>query len=114
MKEVRAAARAVTSLDWPVGDDGGASLGDLFAGEDASPEEEVTAELFEHEVLYQALADLPEREQRVLKLRYGLDGDRDPMSLESIGRELDHARARPPARVRRPSSGSRCVVRSAR
>ena len=93
VKEVRAAARAVTSLDRPVGDDGDASLGDLFAGEDASPEEEVTVS-FEHEVLYQALADLPEREQRVLKLRYGLDGDRDPMSLESIGRELGITRER--------------------
>ncbi len=93
VNEVRAAARAVTSLDRPVGDDGDASLGDLFAGEDASPEEEVTVS-FEHEVLHKALADLPEREQRVLKLRYGLDGDRDPMSLESIGRELGITRER--------------------
>ena len=93
VNEVRAAARAVTSLDRPVGDNGDASLGDLFAGEDASPEEEVTVS-FEHEVLHKALADLPEREQRVLKLRYGLDGDRDPMSLESIGRELGITRER--------------------
>jgi RNA polymerase primary sigma factor len=93
VKEVRAAARAVTSLDRPVGDDGDAKLGDLFAGEDASPEEEVTVS-FENEVLHKALADLPEREQRVLRLRYGLDGDRDPMSLESIGRELGITRER--------------------
>ena len=93
VNEVRAAARAVTSLDRPVGDNGDAALGDLFAGEDASPEEEVTVS-FEHEVSHKALADLPDREQRVLKLRYGLDGDRDPMSLESIGRELGITRER--------------------
>ena len=93
VKEVRGAARAVTSLDRPVGDDGDASLGDLFAGEDASPEEEVTVS-FEHEVLHRALADLPEREQIVLTLRYGLDAERDPMSLESIGRELGITRER--------------------
>ncbi|MGE5690033.1 MAG: RNA polymerase sigma factor RpoD/SigA [Pseudomonadota bacterium] len=93
VKEVRAAARAVTSLDRPVGDEGGASLGDLFAGTDASPEEEVTVS-FEHDVLHRALAELPDRERRVLTLRYGLDDDQDPMSLEAIGRELGITRER--------------------
>ena len=93
VKEVRAAARAVTSLDRPLGDEGDASLGDLFAGTDASPEEEVTVS-FEHDVLHRALAELPERERRVLTLRYGLDVEHDPMSLESIGRELGITRER--------------------
>jgi RNA polymerase primary sigma factor len=93
VKEVRSAARAVTSLDRPLGDDGDASLGDLFAGTDASPEEEVTVS-FEHDVLHRALGELPERERRVLTLRYGLDTEHDPMSLESIGRELGITRER--------------------
>ena len=93
VKEVRAAARAVTSLDRPIGDEGDASLGDLFAGTDASPEEEVTVS-FEHDVLHRALAELPDRERRVLTLRYGLDDDQDPMSLEAIGRELGITRER--------------------
>jgi RNA polymerase primary sigma factor len=37
---------------------------------------------------------LPEREQKVIKLRYGLNGDRDPMSLETIGREMGLTRER--------------------
>jgi RNA polymerase primary sigma factor len=93
VKEVRAAARAVTSLDRPLGDEGEASFGDLFAGEDASPEEEVTVSL-EQEVLHRALAELPEREQQVLKLRYGLDGEQEPLSLEAIGRRLGVTRER--------------------
>jgi RNA polymerase primary sigma factor len=93
VREVRAAARAVTSLDRPIGDDGGGALGELFAGTDASPEEEVTVS-FEHDVLHRALDELPDRERQVLTLRYGLDNEQDPMSLESIGRILGITRER--------------------
>jgi RNA polymerase primary sigma factor len=91
--EVKAAARAVTSLDKPIGDDDSATYGELFASEHANTDEEVEISLRE-ETLRKALADLPEREQRVLKLRYGLDGNREPMSLEAIGRELGITRER--------------------
>jgi RNA polymerase primary sigma factor len=94
VREVRGAARAVTSLDKPLGAEGdSASLGDLFASEDRQPEEEVQVSLQE-EVLHRALAELPEREQSILKLRYGLDGDSDPKSLEEIGRILGLTRER--------------------
>jgi RNA polymerase sigma factor (sigma-70 family) len=46
------------------------------------------------DLLRAAVAKLPEREQRVIKLRYGLNGDRDPMSLEMIGREMSLTRER--------------------
>jgi len=93
VREVRAAARAVTSLDKPVGEQNDAALGDLFASEQAPPEEEVHVSL-EQDVLRRAVSDLPDREQEVLKLRYGLNGDRDPASLESIGRQLGITRER--------------------
>jgi RNA polymerase sigma factor (sigma-70 family) len=94
VREVRNAARAVTSLDKPLGAEGdAASLGELFPSDDAQPEEEVHVSLRE-EVLHRALAELPEREQSVLKLRYGLDGDADPKSLEEIGRILGLTRER--------------------
>ena len=93
VREVRAAARAVTSLDKPLGDDDGGALGDLFASEERAPEEEVHVSLQE-EVLHRALAELPEREQNVLRLRYGLNGDSDPKSLEEIGRVLGLTRER--------------------
>ncbi len=92
VREVRQAARAITSLDRPVGE-GDAALGDLFAAEGAEPEEELTVSL-EQDVLRRAVAQLPEREREVVKRRYGLNGDRDPASLEAIGRELGLTRER--------------------
>src|SRR6266511_2475477 len=93
VREVREAARAITSLDKPLGDEGESVLGNLIAGEQAPPEEDVTVSL-EEEVLHRAVAQLPDREREVVKLRYGLDGDRDPASLEAIGRELGLTRER--------------------
>ena len=93
VKEVKSAARAVTSLDKPIGDDDSGSFGDLFASETGHTEEEVEISLRE-ETLRKALDELPERERRVLELRYGLDQEHDPMSLESIGKELGITRER--------------------
>jgi RNA polymerase primary sigma factor len=93
VREVRQAARAITSLDRPVGEESDTSLGELFPSEQAEPEEELTVSL-EQDVLHRAVAQLPEREREVLKRRYGLDGDRDPASLEAIGRELGLTRER--------------------
>jgi RNA polymerase primary sigma factor len=93
VREVRQAARAITSLDRPVGSENEASLGELVAAEQAPPEEEVTVSL-EQDVLRRAVAQLPEREREVVKRRYGLNGDRDPASLEAIGRELGLTRER--------------------
>ena len=93
VREVREAARAVTSLDRPVGEEGDVAYGDLFAAEQPAIEEELDVSLRE-EALHRALAELPEREREVLKLRYGLDGGEGPLSLEAIGRRLDLTRER--------------------
>jgi len=93
VKEVHAAARAVTSLDRPVGSEGDTSFGELIAGEEAEPAEEVHVSLAERAVR-QAVDTLPEREREVVKLRYGMNGDRDPQSLEEIGRALGITRER--------------------
>jgi RNA polymerase primary sigma factor len=90
--EVRAAARAVASLDKPVGGESGTAFGDLFAGKEAQPEEEVSVSLRE-EALRSAVGELPSRERDVIQLRYGIDGD-DPKSLEEIGRTLGVTRER--------------------
>jgi RNA polymerase primary sigma factor len=93
VREVRDAARAVTSLDRPVGEEGDASLVDLMHGEAAQVEEEVQVSLAE-EALHRAVEELPQREKEVVKLRYGLNGDGDPKSLEEIGRRLGITRER--------------------
>jgi RNA polymerase primary sigma factor len=91
--EVRAAARAVTSLDRPVGEGGDTRFGDLVAGDTAEPMEEVHLSLAESAVRH-AVETLPERERKIVKLRYGMNGDPDPKSLEEIGRQLGLTRER--------------------
>jgi RNA polymerase primary sigma factor len=93
VREVRAAARAVASLDKPLGDESDTAFGDIVATDKSDVEEEVVVGLSE-DLLRAAVSKLPEREQLVIKLRYGLDGDQDPKSLEMIGREMGLTRER--------------------
>jgi RNA polymerase primary sigma factor len=93
LREVRKAARAVTSLDRPLASDSEASLGDLIATDEQDIEEEIQVGLTE-ETLRRAVGGLSEREQEVLKLRYGLNSDDDPKSLDEIGRRLGLTRER--------------------
>src|SRR5262249_20937471 len=90
--EVRAAARASTSLDAPVGDTDEAVLGDFVAGEEPLPEERVELEL-RSQALFQALAALAPRDRQVVVLRYGIGGA-EPKTLEEIGRQLGLTRER--------------------
>src|SRR3954465_1117978 len=92
VREVRQAARAVTSLDRPMADSE-TSLGELMAGDEEGPEEEVSVSL-DMEAVRRAVAELPDRERDVVKLRYGLNGDVQPASLEEIGRRLGITRER--------------------
>ena len=92
LREVREAARAVTSLDKPLGEDNDASIGDLVGVAEGGVEEEVEVSLTES-TLHRALESLPERERDVLTMRYGL-GTEEPRSLEEIGRRLGITRER--------------------
>jgi RNA polymerase primary sigma factor len=90
--EVRAAARASTSLDQPVGDTEDAVFGDFVAGDGPLPEEQVELSL-RSQALQEALEALSERERQVVVLRYGLT-DAEPKTLEEIGRRLGLTRER--------------------
>ena len=90
--EVRAAARASTSLDQPVGEAEDAVFGDFVAGDGPLPEEQVELSL-RSQALKEALAVLSERERQVVVLRYGL-ADTEPKTLEDIGRRLGLTRER--------------------
>jgi RNA polymerase primary sigma factor len=91
-KEVKAAARASTSLDAPVGEADDAVLGDFVAGEGPLPDEQVEDSL-RSQTLADALHSLPDRHRSVVILRYGLD-DAEPKTLEEIGRRLGLTRER--------------------
>jgi RNA polymerase primary sigma factor len=91
-KEVRAAARASSSLDAPVGEADDAVLGDFVPGEEPLPDEQVEDSL-RSQTLATALRALPERHRHVVVLRYGLE-DAEPKTLEEIGRRLGLTRER--------------------
>jgi RNA polymerase primary sigma factor len=90
--EVRAAARASTSLDQPVGEAEDAVFGDFVAGDGPLPEEQVELSL-RSQALKEALRALTDRERQVVVLRYGLT-DSEPKTLEEIGRRLGLTRER--------------------
>jgi RNA polymerase primary sigma factor len=84
--DVRNAARTVTSLDRPLGEDGEGSFGELLPSDAPQPDEEVEVSLAE-EALKRTIADLPDPERNVIQLRYGIDGD-EPTPLRETGRRL--------------------------
>ena len=86
IEEAREAARVVTSLDRPVGEEEDTTLGALLPSDERTPAEEVEIAL-RGDAIRSALARLPEREREVVKLRYGIDGD-DPTPLTEAGRRL--------------------------
>src|SRR5262245_2762946 len=86
------AAEAPVALNQRVGAEDEGELGDLFGDPLAEdPEGEAVDSLRRLEVR-NALRRLPERERRVLELRFGVDGD--PQPLETIGKELGISRER--------------------
>ena len=93
VEELRAMVQEPVSLESPVGAEGDAYLGDFVADRNApSPAEAAAAQLL-REQLFKALATLPERESRLLQLRFGLVDDRS-RTLEEVGREFGVTRER--------------------
>ena len=83
----------VKSLDIPVGDDGDSQLVDFIKDEGAENPEEFVARIMCREHLDGILNTLTEREEKVLRLRFGLDDER-PHTLEEVGWEFGVTRER--------------------
>lgn len=90
--EALGAAHASVSLNQTVGADDEGELGDLFADREASDPFEEAEESLRRQSIRRALNALPERERRILELRFGFEGE--PWTLEAIGHELDLTRER--------------------
>ena len=88
--ELRDASRVVASLDQPVGDEGDSSFGDLLASGDPAIEETLHV-TWREDVVLREVADLPEPQRSVVRLRYGLDGSNEPQSVSRVARELELA-----------------------
>ncbi len=90
--EALGAAQASVSLNQTVGADDEGELGDLFADREAADPFDEAEESLRRQGVRRALDALPERERRILELRFGFDGE--PWTLEAIGHELDLTRER--------------------
>ncbi len=90
--EALGAAQASVSLNQSVGADDEGELGDLFADREAPDPFDEAEESLRKQGVRRALDALPERERRILELRFGFEGD--PWTLEAIGHELGLTRER--------------------
>jgi RNA polymerase primary sigma factor len=90
--EALGAAQASVSLNQSVGADDEGELGDLFADREAVDPFDEAEESLRKQGVRKALNALPERERRILELRFGFEGD--PWTLEAIGAELGLTRER--------------------
>jgi RNA polymerase primary sigma factor len=90
--EALSAAHASVSLNQTVGADDEGELGDLFADREAADPFDEAEESLRRQGVRKALDALPERERRILELRFGFEGE--PWTLEAIGHELDLTRER--------------------
>jgi RNA polymerase primary sigma factor len=91
VRDVRDAARAVTSLDRTVGEDEDTPLGDFFVSDAPEPDREIETNA-RGESIRRAVAELPDAERSVVALRYGLTGDEQPRSVEQVVRTLGLSR----------------------
>jgi RNA polymerase nonessential primary-like sigma factor len=86
-------ARDPVSLDMPVGSDEEAPLGDFIEDSESTSAEAAVVAGFMHDDINRVLRTLDEREQTVVRLRYGLDDGR-PRTLDEIGRHFGISRER--------------------
>jgi len=93
VREVIDAPRTVTSLDKPVGEEEEGTLGEVLPGEGPDPEDEVDIDL-ERRVVREALEMLPDEQRDVLRLRFGLNGESEPHTLDQVVERLGISRNR--------------------
>lgn len=89
-------ASVTASLDQPVGDDGPMTLKELIPS-DSRVESQVLAQMEYDEQISQlerALSSLSEKEREVVKLRYGLSAENEPLTFAAVGKRLGVTRER--------------------
>ncbi len=93
VREILRMSQLPISLEKPIGEDEDSSLGDFVPDEQAESPFDTASLSLRREDVELALATLPERERRVIELRYGLDGTQ-PYTLEEVGRAFGVTRER--------------------
>ena len=91
--EIQKISQDPVSLETPIGEEEDSHLGDFIEDEQAPAPTEVVASNLLKEQLIKVLDTLTPREEKVLRLRYGLD-DGKPRTLEEVGKEFNVTRER--------------------
>jgi RNA polymerase primary sigma factor len=92
VEELLELSRETVSLEAPMGETD-ASLADFIEDHHEQQPDQVAARKIMREDLQKTLAGLPERERRIIELRYGLNGN-EPMTLEQVGQDFGVTRER--------------------
>ena len=93
VRDILRMAQTPVSLEKPIGEEGDSELGDFVEDESAaSPFDEASVNL-RHTDIVRALEALPDRERKVIELRFGLQGEQ-PRTLEEVGRAFGVTRER--------------------
>lgn len=93
VREIIKIAQEPVSLETPIGEEEDSHLGDFIPDDDAQAPSEAATFTMLKEQLVEVLDTLTQREQKVLRLRFGLDDGR-ARTLEEVGREFDVTRER--------------------
>jgi RNA polymerase primary sigma factor len=93
VREILRMSQLPISLEKPIGEDEDSSLGDFVPDEQAESPFDTASLSLRREDVELALSALPDRERRVIELRYGLDGSQ-PCTLEEVGRAFGVTRER--------------------
>lgn len=93
IRDIQKISLEPVSLETPIGEEDDSKLGDFVEDkENLSPTEYATREMIKSK-LNEVMGELTDREERVLRLRYGLDDNR-PRTLEEVGKEFGVTRER--------------------
>ena len=93
VREIKKISQDPVSLETPIGEEEDSHLGDFIQDDNVMVPADQAAFTLLHEQLMESLETLSEREQQVLRLRFGLDDGR-PRTLEEVGRVFHVTRER--------------------
>ena len=93
VREIMRVAQEPVSLETPIGEEEDSHLGDFIPDDDAPVPAEAASQTLLKEQLADVLKTLTPREEKVLRLRFGLEDGR-PRTLEEVGKEFNVTRER--------------------
>ena len=93
VREIKKISQDPVSLETPIGEEEDSHLGDFIQDDNVTVPQDAATYTLLHEQLMEVLTTLTEREQKVLRLRFGLDDGR-PRTLEEVGRVFHVTRER--------------------